>query len=226
MNIKKLLLSLLSIAVLTMSFSTYAKKREKPTYYNIEILSALIGPTKVNGRPWDPKSGANTEAIAAVVSEMMLPGSGITAASVVTAVSTMAPNGSPAPDIYGYIVQNGPTTKSLVKVAGKVQALLLRRNKSKNSYTPRLYGGYEGWPVYTDTRFRIQLWDADFDKDDHVAVIELNTDHLRQAAQKGEPMWINVAEQSMHQLLYVLISVIEITGKRPKPRMINTLFNR
>lgn len=215
---------MLSIAVLTASFNTYAKNRQKPTYYNIEILSALIGPTKVNGRPWDPKSSANTETLAAIVSEMMLPGSGVSAASVVSAVSTMAPNGSPAPDIYGYIVQNGPTTKSLVKVAGKVQALLLRRDKSKNSYTPRLYGGYKGWPVYEDTRFRIQLWDADFDKDDHVAVVELNVSHLREAAEKGEPLWINVSEQSMNQLLYVLISVIEITGKRPKPKMINTLY--
>lgn len=226
MKMKRKLIIVFSLLILAASLNASERNREKPTYYNIEVLSALIGPSKVNGRPWDPKSGANTSALAAVVSEMMLPGSSTTTASIISTVSTMAPTGAPAPDIYGYIVQNGPTTKSLVKVAGKVQALLLRRNKSKNSYTPRFYGGYQGWPVFLSTRFRIQLWDADVLEDDHVAVVELNASHLKDAALKGEPLWINVSEQSMNQLLFVLISVTEITGKRPKPKMINALFYR
>ena len=197
-----------TVFIISMLAFTYvfAVQEEEPAKLDIEFLSALVAPSKVNGNSWDSKATINGAA-AAVVSEMLLPGSGTTASSVVSAVANSAPKGAAAPDVIGYVVQKGPTTRSLANVAGIPIALALRSQKTQDSYTPRFYAGYQGWPVYPETRFQIQLWDADLINDDQIAVVELSYKQLMSAAEEGKPTWVKVADQSMNQLLYVLVSV-------------------
>lgn len=206
----------LLIFLLIFSYSMQSQGGSQPTYLDIEILSALIGPLKVNDRPWDSKSSVNPSAVA-LVSEMMLPGSGAAASSVISAVKSAAPHGTAAPDVIGYIVQRGPTIKALVSVAGTPMALALKHQKTQDSYTPRFFANYQGWPVFEGTRFQIQLWDADLLENDQIAVVEINYKHLLDAAEKGKPTWINVADQSLNQLLYILVSVSHsLKSTRPK----------
>lgn len=208
--------------LILISFNSSSETTE-PIKVNIEILSALIGPTKVNGTSWDTEAKIDRASVA-LISEMVLPGSGFTASNVASAVSKVAISGSAAPDVVGYIYQKGTTTKQLVKYAGNPIALSTFRNKSQDNYTPRFYAGYSGWPIFHDTRFQIQLWDADILNHDHIAVVELNYSNILEAIEKGEPTWINVAEQSMNQLLYILISVIE-SDKYTRPKMNGDRFS-
>ena len=177
----------------------------------------MIAPGKVGNRPWDSKTSISPTA-AAVVSELMLPGSGATASAVISAVGKTAPQGTAAPDVIGYIVHKGTTTKALAKIAGTPLALALRSNKTQDSYTPRFFASYEGWPVYEGTKFQIQLWDADLFNDDHIAVVELNQAQLLAVADQNEPVWIDVSYQSQNQLLYLLVSVSH-SLESTKPKM-------
>ncbi|WP_203142727.1 hypothetical protein [Marinobacter mangrovi] len=196
----------LIFAALLISQEANAADKALPQKLDIEFLSALIGPVKVNGKPWDAAANINRTAVS-MISDMIAPGSGIAASSVVSAVAKDAPQGTSAPDVIGYVVQKGTTTTSLAKVAGIPLALALNRQKTQDSYTPRFYAEYQGWPVYEGTRFQVQLWDKDLIRNDQIAVVELNYDQLSQAAKSEKPVWINVADQSMKQLLYILISV-------------------
>ena len=197
-----------SVAIaLLIGFISVARASE-PVKVDIEILSALIGPTKVNGSPWDAKFGFGGVATGAagIISDMVAPGSGVLASKVVSAVTSAAPKGSASPDVIGYVVQKGTTTRALAPYAGTPLALATRHQKTQDSYTPRFNTSYSSWPIFANTRFQIHLWDADINNDDSIAVVELNREMIIDALDEG-PVWVNVAEQSMNQLLYVQISV-------------------
>lgn len=186
----------------------------EPLRIDFEILSALIGPTKVNGASWDSPKGIDN-ASASLLSEMLMPGSGVAASAVISTVSNVAAKGAAAPDVIGYIRQKSTTTRQLAKIAGTPLALAIRRQKTQDSYTPRFYASYQGWPIYEDARFQIQLWDADVSFDDQIATVELTYDDIQEALEAGKPTWINVADQSLRQLLYVQISVTESHERTP-----------
>ncbi|MBO6812123.1 MULTISPECIES: hypothetical protein [Marinobacter] len=204
--------------VLTTGFQNKASAESNELVrVNIEFLSALIGPTKVNGNPWDSKAKINSTAMG-MISDMIAPGSGVAASTVAAAVAKNAPQGISAPDVIGYVVQRGPTIRNLVNIAGIPMALASNRTKTRDSYTPRFYADYQNWPMFPGTRFQVQLWDMDLADNDQIAVVEITYDEIMRARDEGEPTWINVADQSMNQLLYVLISVSPSIGNTP-PKM-------
>lgn len=201
------------IIAFAIAFSISAEEYKK---VEIQFLSALIGPSKVNGKSWDTTNAVSSSGMS-VISEMILPGSGIPVKSVISAVNTIAAQGAAAPDIVGYVVQTGPTTRELAPYAGIPLALATPRNKTQDSYTPRFYAGYSGWPIFEDTRFQLQMWDKDLVNNDQVAVIEIGKKEIEEAIKEGKPTWINVSDQSMNQVLFILISASEsLSTNRPK----------
>lgn len=193
--------------VLTTGFQNKASAESNELVrVDVEFLSALIGPTKVNGNPWDSSAKINSTAMG-LISDMIAPGSGVAASTVAAAVAQNAPKGVSAPDVIGYVVQKGPTVRDLVNIAGIAMTLAPNQTETRDSYTPRFYAGYQSWPMFPRTRFQVQLWDKDLADHDQIAVVEITYDQIMRAKEKGEPTWVNVADQSMNQLLYVLISV-------------------
>ena len=190
---------------------------EEPLKVNFTVLSALIGPTKVNGKTWDPSAGFDTTS-SSIITEMVVPGAGVFASTVISAMSRVAAQGQAAPDVIGFIVQTGITTTNLKKIAFIPMKLANTRNISRDSYTPRFQTGYSGWPIFKDTRFQIQLWDFDMIDPDPIGVIELTYENIIEAIEKGKPIWINVAEQSMNQLLFVQITA-SFSLKSTAPKM-------
>lgn len=208
MNIKKskkVFKCLLIMLFFQTLFSTNILASEKPLFVNFTILGAVVGPTKINGRKWDASFSTFTS-VAPILTEMMLPGSSFATSSVINLIAKSAPKGGAAPDVIGYIHQTGPTLKSLTKIAGTLLTLSSRKKLTKNSYFPSFSTGYIGWPIYKNTRFRIKLLDKDFRDDDHIGTVEINIDDIKKAIKAGKPIWINVSEQSMNQLLFISLT--------------------
>jgi len=219
------ILTALLIATLVLSSSTALcsgtadSKGDSPIYVNFTILSAVIAPTKINGKSWDAGGTSSKGASGiGVISEMLMAGSGVPATSVISALSEVAAKGKAAPDVVGYVQQTGPTTRNLAKIAGIPMALSTRENRTKDSYIPRFSTGYSGWPVFPDTRFQIQLSDLDLMDHDHIGVVELNYEHILSVIEEGKPKWINVADQSMNQLLYILVTATK-ADEHTRPKM-------
>lgn len=141
------------LLICVVSFSAIAD--EQPIMVNVQFLSALIGPTKLNGKPWDGSGLTSTKGLGGL-SDMLVPGSGIPAETVISTVNAIASQGASAPDIVGYVTLTGATTHALAPYAGTPLALSDMRTKTQDSYTPRFYVSYYGWPMYKDTRFQIQ----------------------------------------------------------------------
>ena len=185
--------------------SISSQANDDPIYVNISFLSVLVAPTKVNSNTWDASAKINAHA-SGLLADMMLPGSGIATGTIISKASELATQGKAAPDVIGYVVLTGPTTRNLVNIAGTPIALATKINRTKDSYTPRFNTSYYGWPMYQDTRFQIHLWDLDLVNHDPIGVVEITKKHVVHAIDEGIPIWVNVANQSMNQLLYVQIS--------------------
>lgn len=189
---------------------------EQPQYVNFTILGAVVGPTKINGATWDATFRANSKT-SGLLSDFVLPGSGELTSSAIQVISQVSKHGTAAPDVIGNVVQTGPTVRTLTNVAGIRMTLADKRRLTKDSYMPEFDTGYSGWPIYKDTRFRIQLWDKDAIRSDNIATVELTYDDIMLAIKRGKPVWINVADQSMKQLLYVEITATKaLTNQSPK----------
>jgi len=190
--------------------------KDKLMYVDFTILGAFVGPTKVNGKSWDASFKIN-KSMGTLVSDMIMPGSGFLTSSMIGAVGSAAPKGKAAPDVIGYIKQTGPTIKKLVKVAGTPLVLASKYNLSKDNYLPNFETGYSGWPIFKDTRFRIQLWDKDLMDHDNIGSVEITYDDILLAIEKGKATWIKVADQSMNQLLYISVTARKsLKNTRPK----------
>lgn len=200
--------NIVKLLVINLMFCTNVIAKEEPVYVNFEILGAVVGPTKVNGRAWDASfaTGKTLNSISSTISNMYVPGSGIATSAIIDLIGKDAPKGKVAPDVIGYIVQTGLTTKKIGQRAFTPMVLANRHNLSRDSYMPNFSTGYRGWPIYKNTRFRIQLWDKDFQNHDNIGTVEITYEDISSAIEHGKPKWISVADQSMNQLLFILIT--------------------
>lgn len=201
---KNIMLKISITASLFFLISTFVYAQE-PIKVNFTVLGAVIGPVKINGKSWDVGRAVDPSA-SGLIAELMAPGSGALVSSVVNTVSQVAANGTAAPDVVGYIQQVGPTTRYLSKISGTPIELAGKRTLARDSYTPNFQAGYSGWPIFIGTRFRIHLWDLDFQNHDTIAAVEITYDDIMSAIKHGKTKWIKVADQSNNQLLYIQIS--------------------
>lgn len=200
------------ILFVLISFNTYAD--EEPTYYNISIMGAVIGPTKIGNQKWDTGFGSLKGIVP--LATIALPGILPLSSSLISKIIEKAPTGTSAPDVFGNVQMVGPTTKDALKVLKKPIQLATKQNLTKNSYTPSLFAEYQSWPIYKNTRIRIELWDKDISENDLIGKVELNSKDLDKATKEEKPVYIKVADQSQNQLLYIQISVTKSTTKTPR----------
>lgn len=202
-----------SIIIIIFIFSVTTLSAKKPIFVNFTILGAIVAPNKITGKNWDISIGLN-QTVGNLVSDMVIPGSGLLASAAISVIGKDAAKGKSAPDVIGYIVQTGPTTKKIGQKAFTPLVLSSRNyNFTKDSYIPSFNTGYNGWPIFENTRFRIKLWDKDFSDNDNIGTVELNIDDIKKAIKAKKPIWINVADQSQNQLLFISLSATKTNEK-------------
>lgn len=189
----------------TLTAESAPTQRDAPLHATVSILGALVGPTKIDGKPWDSSLRLGSAASAAI-GELGLPGTSALTASLIGSIANQAPQGKAAPDVVGYVRLEGTTTRNLASAGGTNLALADRRMMTRDSYTPRFYVTYQGWTFFPDNRLRVHLWDRDLQNHDSIAVVEITYQDIIKAIEVGKPIWVNVADQSLKQLLYVQIS--------------------
>lgn len=192
-----LLASLLSLPTLS------AQEVQK---VDIAFLGALIAPTKHDSRTWDATFGFKKVPTQNLASLLM---PGVAQATIVQTILEGAPKGSVAPDVIGTIKQVGETSKGYESIASTPIGLATRLTVTRDSYTPVFTTEYQSWPIFKTTRFRIRLWDKDLSDNDAIGTVEITPDDIQKAIDAGTPVWINVADQSQNQLLYIQISAIK-----------------
>lgn len=214
---------LFTLLLLTLTISSSPLgAQEEPLKVNIIITAVAIGPSRFDGNPWDKSNNTpdtpptNTTASDSKVDTRP--------ELAIQALLETAPAGRAAPDVVGYVVQAGATRTELAAYAGIPLALASTDNLIPNSYTPRFRTGYSGWPLYAQSRLRIRLWDRDRRVHQHIGMVEINYEHILDALKAGVPTWINVAEQSNNQLLYVQLSVSK-AAEHARPRMYGYRFS-
>lgn len=205
-------MKLFLLLLMFISFSTYAE--EEPIYYNISIMGAVVGPTKIGNQKWD--SGFGTLKGIVPLASIALPGILPLSSNLISNILDKAPTGASAPDVFGFVQIVGPTTNDALKVLSKPIQLATQQSLTKNSYTPSLFAEYQSWPIFKDTRIRIELWDKDLAENDLIGKVELNVKDLDLAIKEEKPVYIKVADQSQNQLLYIQISVTKSTSKIPR----------
>jgi hypothetical protein len=191
---------------------TSAFAKEEPIKVNISILSAVIGPSKVGDQKWDTGFGS-LKGLAPLAS-LVVPFSGMITTSVVSGLIGKAPQGNSAPDVFGTAQFIGNIDMDPSSSLLKPLDLATFKTLTKNSYTPGLKGEYKSWPMYKDTRLRIELKDKDFAEHDLIGKVEITRSDVELAIKTGKPIYINVAEQSQNQLLFIQISASMATGDR------------
>jgi len=170
---------------------------------NLSIMGAVVGPTKWTGAPWDGRGKADPKAVKAV--RKLMQGGGEVAAAIAR-IKELAPKGAAsAPDVTGYVIYTGPTSRELAQIASTRLALAPKHEPMENNYQPRFDVGYRGWPVYRHSLFRLVLWDADRSHAEPMGVVKIRYRDIARAVESGKPTWVNVARQSYNQILFVEI---------------------
>lgn len=211
----------LILTLLCLQNLVYAQESEVQLKADITFLGAVIGPTKLNGKPWDA-SYDTKKSIGAGLSTLL--SSAVPHKKIIDTVLAGAPKGSGAPDIIGSIQQVGPSYPGLEEAAKAPIALADKKTITKNGYTPIFTTEYKAWPMYSNTRFRIRLWDKDMMQNDFIGTVEVTTEDIQKAITAGQAIYINVSNQSQNQILYIQISAIQ-SGAKNQPQIIGSLWN-
>jgi len=197
--------------------TTQDAKADLPKTVSVEVLSALIGPSKVDGSKWDgighvkPEVQQQVQRIAAqkVVALAGL-AVGVAAAPYTAAVSLMSGIGTSflskedKPDPYGTVE---------VAVDNEYQPamkrdLYPRGGFEKDTFMPSFPdGAFQRIPLKKGTRFRVTLWDKDLTKSDFIGKAEITYDDLVAALNAGKIYQVMVADQTQNQLLFIGIAV-------------------
>ena len=188
-----------------------------PTYVTVRFVGAQIGPGMSDGSNWD---GPNRIPPAALEGMLALASGGTTLAAggeagkMASDTLGMATQGTAAPEVIGWVAVVGPTNPNLAKVAGTPMALGTSAQTVQDSYTPTFayQMEYRNWPVFPDTRFELQLWDADMQANDPIGVLQLNAEHIAAALAKKSIYEIPVADQTSGQVLTIKISATPGAG--------------
>jgi hypothetical protein len=193
----------------------------EPIYVDFKVLGAVVGMSKIDGSPWDTTKKVDKQAVNTINSMASLSGAGV-ATDVTIKLGELALKGAAAPDVIGYIQQTGPIINNIPHTA---LMLANSRTRTKDSYTPLFSTGYTGWPILTNTRFQIVLIDKDFMENDPIATVEITYEDIQNAIKEGKAIWINVAKQSMNQLLFIQITA-NLSQDNVRPAFIGYRWGR
>jgi hypothetical protein len=184
-------------------------------YVSVTFKDAIIGPGKVDQTSWDVGSAGGT---------FRIPD------DVLNALGTALAGGDP---VGGSIaVLAGPALNSAIDATAKPDAfgtvsgtafgtmtdvfdLAQRSEAIQNNYTPIWpRNGFTliNAPIDCDVRLDVTLQDEDILDDDPIASVEINSNDLKDALSAQQKFYVRVDDQSVQQLLFLGITVVQQPG--------------
>jgi hypothetical protein len=162
----------------------------------VSIVSALIGPAKIDGTHWD---GPGKQVGRATLSKLSSALVGVNAyAAAATIMADLAQTALDKPDPEGLAV---------LETAQGTQMQDLKMF-FRDTFTPQWAAvTFDRIDLASDPRIRLVLADVDAFQDDAIATIEIGRGAMEAAARAGQIYQVPVADQSLNQLLFVGISV-------------------
>lgn len=207
---------MLFIAIWTVQNPVAFAAQDQREKIHLEILGAVIGPTKINGKPWDGVTIKSNTKASSLISSMLNRGQAATA--VISFVMNNAGQGFNAPDVVGFIQPIGPKPLAS-KYLKRLLRLATNSTMTRNSHTPYLSARYLHWTIWPTTRFRITLYDVDVNDHDLIGTVELTYGDIMKAVTNGKITYINVSSQSAgNQILYIKVSARRSTNLHAAPR--------
>jgi hypothetical protein len=168
-----------------------------PASLTIEVVSALIGPSKVDHTEWDGPGKIPDSVVTGLAAAL---GAG-QFAPVLSYMATEAAKAVSKPDPFGFMEVNAEG--QWVSYQGLVTV--------DDTFTPQWPGppGWTGVPYSKSLRIRVNLSDEDVAYDDPIGVAEINGSDIAAAWAAQKVYQVRVAEQTSNQILYIGISVTE-----------------
>lgn len=162
----------------------------------MSIVSALIGPAKVSGLPWDGTGGAVDEATWGELGIAL--GAAEPYSAAVGILASIADSGTARPDPKGTALLYGAGTETEIELPMAFQ----------DTYTPTWSDAtLHNVPGNIDQRLRITLIDQDVMEDDPIGIVELTPADLEAARASGRIYQVRVSDQSQNQILFIGLSV-------------------
>lgn len=178
-----------------------------PTFVNIEVISILAGPGKVDGTQWDDTDKVPQEVWDGLAAALGFPGAG----KVLDFMESAAAQSLNKPDPYGMAELDWAGTGFDPKFN---MALGTVDNNTEDTFLPiwpQISGyGMPGWhKVYftMDLKVRITLWDEDLVNDDDMGILTLDGSAIGAAWEAGGTYWVRVENQTQKQVLAVALQV-------------------
>ncbi len=172
-----------------------------PSFVNVQIRQALIGPTKVGGAPWDGPGVLDQNSIDAIAGLMThaLEASNPSAA-VISAFANPIIAALDKPDPQGVakaVAPDGMTVLASVELP-----------KWQDSLTPMWSNAFlQRVPLNPNARIEITLIDKDINDDDAIGAATIQYNDLVAAFRGGNVYHVPIAGQTNRQALFVDVSV-------------------
>jgi hypothetical protein len=165
-------------------------------WVRVSIVSALIGPAKVDGTHWD---GPGKQVDRATMSKLSSALVGVNAyAAAATIMADLAQTALDKPD---------PKGSAVLETAHGTQTLALTMS-FRDTFTPQWAAvTFDRVDLASDPRIRLTVNDHDAFQDDAIATVEIGRSAMEAAVRAGHIYQVPVADQSLNQLLFVGISV-------------------
>jgi hypothetical protein len=170
-----------------------------PGYVNIEIISALLGPSKSDGTPWDGTGTVPASVTDGLAIALRVPGMGdilnFMASSTIQSLSKPDPLGTAQLDVGSGF--------------GNAITLANANNLTIDTFEPT-WPGQPGWlsvKFSMALKVRLTLQDEDLLYNDDVGVATITGSDLYQAWLDGRTYWVRVEGQTQNQLLAVAVQV-------------------
>lgn len=178
-----------------------------PDYVNIELISVLAGPGKIDGTQWDDSDKVPPEVWEGLAQALGLPGVG----KLLDFMEGAAAQSLNKPDPYGLAELDWQGTGFDPDFT---QALANTDNNTEDTFLPTwpMIPGYgmPGWHKVhftPDLKVRITLWDEDVVYDDDMGILTLKGTDIGAAWQSGGTHWVRVEGQTQKQVLAVGLQV-------------------
>lgn len=173
-----------------------ATRAPTPEFVSVEFRSAIIGPTKVGGAPWDGM-GAPRPGLGKAV------GKALSMASAETAVLELLAG----PVLHG-LDPPEPFGDAVVMVDGVPGQRIDLKTSVHDTLTPPWDGALlTGVPLRDSTVIKVRLYDRDLVANDAIGDCNLRYRELVEALRAGDVHPIRVADQTAQQLLFLAIAV-------------------
>ena len=177
---------------------------QQPLYVTIRLEQVLVAPTKADGTPWDGlaffQDTSGAKVAAAAIRAAMGSSPYATVAFTATLPIVMAAGEAfDKPDVSG--------TASLVQNGQDIDTRTLEG--LRDAYAPTFGTTWAHVPLLWSTALRVQLMDRDLQFNDPIGIATINAHDLQAAMNaEGHAFPVRVDDQTMNQLLYVLVSVV------------------